>query len=112
MPNRKFLVLNRGPKEKTQPSPAQMQEMYKVFQAWSEKFKDSIVDMGSGLKSGGKVLSASGVADGPFVESKEVVGGYMIVAAEDYEGAVQIAKASPGMFMPGSSLEIRELASP
>lgn len=112
MPTRKFLVLNRGPKDKPQPSPAQMQEMYKIFQAWSEQFKDSILDMGSGLKPGGKVLSAAGMNDGPFMESKEVVGGYMIVTAEDFDGAVRIAKASPGMFMPGSSLEIRELAGP
>jgi hypothetical protein len=110
MPTHKYLVLYRGPIDPQPPSPAQMQEMYAVFTAWKEKFKASILDMGDKLKPGGKVLTASGVTDGPFVESKEIVGGFMIVAAENYEGALQIARESPPMAMPGSRLEIREMA--
>ena len=41
--------------------------------------------MGGKLKPGGKVVTAAGVMDGPFVEAKEIVGGYMIVAAESFE---------------------------
>jgi len=89
-----------------------MQEMFAVFNAWKEKFKDNILDMGGKLKSGGKIVSASGVTDGPFVEVKEIVGGFMIVAAESYERALEIAKEGPGMIMPGSSIEIREIAGP
>src|SRR2546423_6142212 len=43
---------------------------------------------------GGKVVRASGVTDGPFTEAKELVGGFMIVAAESYERAVQVAPSS------------------
>jgi hypothetical protein len=50
--------------------------------------QDDILDMGDKLKSDGRVLTGSGVADGPFVEAKEVVGGFMIVAAESYDAAV------------------------
>jgi len=76
----KFLFIQRSKPRTTQekpqqPSPAQMQEMYASFNAWKEKFKDNIVDMGGKLKAGGKVVSQSGTTDGPFVESKEVVGG-------------------------------------
>ena len=78
-----------------------MQEMYAAFNAWKEKFKDNIVDMGGKLKPGGKVVTASGVTDGPFVEAKEIVGGYMIVAAESYERALEVAREMPGMMMPG-----------
>jgi hypothetical protein len=84
--------------------------MYAVFNAWKEKFKANILDMGNKLKPGGKVLTASGVTDGPFVEAKEIVGGYMIVAAESYERALEVAKECPGILMPGSSVEIREMA--
>ena len=76
---------------------------------WKEKFKASIVDMGGQLLPGGKVLTVSGVTDGPFVESKEIVGGYMVVLAENYDGALEVARESPG-YMPGASIEIRELA--
>ena len=113
MPNRKYLCLHRRvPGERQQPSPAQMQEMQTVFNAWKEKYKANILDMGGGLKPGGKVLTASGVTDGPFTEAKEIVGGYMLVSAESYDRALEVARESPGLMMPGSSIEIRELAGP
>ena len=113
MPIQKYMCIQRSqPGEKRQPSPAQMQEMYSVFNAWKERFKANILDIGGGLKPGGKVLTASGVTDGPFIEAKEIVGGYMIVTAESYEKALEVAKESPGLMMPGSSIEIREMAGP
>ena len=45
----------------------------------------------------------------PFAESKEVVGGYMLVSAEDYDGAVEVVRACPAVHASGASLEIREL---
>ncbi len=45
-----------------------MQEMFTSFNAWKEKFRDRILDMGGQLKPGGTVVTASGAVDGPFVE--------------------------------------------
>ncbi len=87
-----------------------MQEMYAAFNAWKEKFKDNILDMGGKLMPGGKVVTTSGATDGPFVEAKEIVGGYMIVPAESFERALEVAREMPGMLMPGASIEIREVA--
>jgi hypothetical protein len=114
MPTQKYLFIQRSPpgKQQPQPSPAQMQEMYAVFNAWKEKFKANIVDMGGKLKPGGKIVTASDVTDGPFVEAKEIVGGFMIVSAESYERALEVAREGPGLMMPGSSIEIREMAGP
>jgi hypothetical protein len=90
-----------------------MQEMYTAFNAWKEKFKASILDMGGKLKPGGKILTASGATDGPFVEVKEIVGGFMIVSAESYDRALEVVRECPGvLMMPGSSVEIREMAGP
>ncbi|HKW40034.1 MAG TPA: YciI family protein, partial [Gemmatimonadales bacterium] len=75
---------------------------------WQKKFKAEIVDMGGRLKGGGRVVRSSGVTDGPFAEAKELVGGFMIVAAESYERAVQVAREMPGM-TPEASIEIREI---
>jgi hypothetical protein len=86
-----------------------MQEMYAVFNAWKEKFKENIVDMGGQLKPGGKIVTGSGATDGPFVEAKEIVGGYMLVSAESLDHAIQVAKGCPGVVGPGSSVEIREI---
>jgi hypothetical protein len=115
MPTPKYLLIQRsppasGPREP--PSPAQMQEMHAAFTAWKEKFKSNIVDMGAKLKPGGKVVSAAGVTDGPFVETKEIVGGYGVITAESYEHAVEIVREGPGMTAPGSSIEIREISIP
>jgi hypothetical protein len=113
MASKKYLVFLRTlPSKQEAPSPAQMQEMYVAFNAWKEKFKGNIVDMGGKLKPGGKILTESGVTDGPFAEAKEIVGGYMVVAAESTDRAVEIARQCPGMVRPGSSVEIREIASP
>jgi hypothetical protein len=113
MPTQKYLLIQRSvPAKQEAPSPAQMQEMYAAFNVWKEKFKDNIVDMGAKLKPGGKILTASGATDGPFVEAKEIIGGYMVVVAESYERAFEIAKECPGLIRPGSSVEIREMAGP
>ncbi len=93
------------------PSPAQMEEMYARFNAWKERFQENIVDMGGKL-GGGKIVTSEGATDGPFVEAKEVIGGYMIVSAESMEEAVEVARQSPGVAMPGSSVEVREISTP
>ncbi len=38
-----------------------MQEMYATFNAWKEKFKANILDMGGKLMPGGKIATATGV---------------------------------------------------
>ena len=111
MSKRKYLVLFRNQPTGGQagPSPEQMQQMFAAYKAWMEKFKDDILDMGDKLKAEGRVVTASGVADGPFVETKEVVGGYMIVSAANFDGAVEVVRACPAVHAPGASMEIREL---
>ena len=110
MATKKYLLIQRSaPGKREPPSPAQMQQMFAAFGAWKERFKDNILDMGGKLSSGGKVVTASAVTDGPFVESKEIVGGYMFVAADGYERAVEVARESPGVMAPGSSIEVREI---
>jgi hypothetical protein len=46
------------------------------------------------------------VADGPFAESKEAVGGYLIVQASDLEEAVAVAKGYPCLDY-GGIVEVR-----
>ncbi|MCW2778943.1 MAG: YCII-related protein [Frankiales bacterium] len=44
------------------------------------------------------------VTDGPFLETKEAVGGYYLVEAADLDDAIGMAKAIPS---PGGGLEVR-----
>ena len=113
MTTKKYLLMQRStvgaPSPSQSASPAQMQEMYAAFNAWKDKFNDNIVEMGGRLAAGGKVLTVSGVMDGPLVETKEIIGGYMVVVAEGYEKALEVAAGCPGLIRPGSSCEVREI---
>ena len=52
------------------------------------------------------------VTDGPFVEGKEMVGGFLMVKAADFPDAVQMAKNCP-IFDYDGIVEVREVqASP
>lgn len=107
----KYLCIQRrGGDPCEAPSPAQMEEMFAKFNSWKEKFKAKIVDMGGKLGDG-TVVTSDSISDGPFVEVKEIAGGFMIIEAENIEQANQIAQESPGVGMPGSSVEVREIVT-
>ena len=97
--------------ETSKPSPAQMQEMYAAFGAWQEKFKKNLIDMGGRLGDG-RLVTAESSGDGPFVEVKELVGGYMIVAADSLDEAIEVASGCPGLVGPGSGVEVIEVHGP
>ena len=109
----KYLCMQRSLPggEGEQPSPAQMQEIYARFNDWRERFRKNLVDMGGRLGEGKLVTDAS-AADGPFVEVKELVGGYMIVSAESLREAIEVARACPGLVRPGSGVEVIEIRTP
>ena len=93
----KFLCLQRsfpGSAQAERPSPAQMQEMYGKFNAWRETFQDKLVDLGGRLGKG-RLTPPDPAPDGPFVEVKELVGGYSVIAASSLDEATRLAQGSP-----------------
>jgi hypothetical protein len=108
----RYLLLYRSPHEapRSRPSPEEMQQAMAEWKAWKEKFEREIIDMGDGLTREGAVCRAAGVSDGPYIEGKEVIGGYMLVETETLERAILIAKEGPMTKQPGASVEIRALA--
>lgn len=94
------------------PSPSDMEAMYAKYQAWQDKFADNILDMGGALSSEGATVRADGVKDGPFIELKEVVGGYMLLTASSLDEAITVIQASPMVQNPSTSLELREINTP
>src|SRR5262245_17307645 len=111
----KYLCLQRslpgGEAGGQKPSPAQMQAMYEKFNEWREKFQSNLVDLGGRLGAG-RVALPDPAPDGPFVEVKELVGGYMIVSAADLDEAIQVARECPGLMRPGSGVEVIEIHAP
>lgn len=94
------------------PSPSDMEVMYAKYQAWQEKFADNILDMGNKLGSEASVVRHDSINDGPFVELKEIVGGYMMLSATTLEQAIAVIKESPMVSNVGTSIEIREICTP
>ncbi len=86
----KFLLLYRDAAEpRSQPSPEEMQAFLAMWGEWFQQFGPKIVDEGDALLPTGRVLKPGGeVANGPYVEAKEVIGGFSVVEAEHYEAAV------------------------
>jgi len=111
----KYLCLQRslpgGQAHGDKPSPAQMQAMYTKFNEWRQKFQQNLVDLGGKLGAG-KLATAEPAPDGPLIEVKELVGGYMIVSAASLDEAIQIARGCPGLVCPGSGVEVIEIHSP
>jgi hypothetical protein len=51
------------------------------------------------------------VTDGPFADTKEVIGGYYLVEADDLDGALEVAERVPAVRM-GGAVEVRPFAVP
>ncbi len=49
------------------------------------------------------------VTDGPFMEGKEIVGGYLIGKAESYADAVELAKGCPILQFENGNVEVRAI---
>jgi hypothetical protein len=109
----KFLfVYRRGSDAADKMTPEQLQQSMKKWEAWiNEGFqKGWMVDPGDGLTQEGRVVNGKKVVmDGPFVEAKEIVGGFSIVQADTINAAAEIAKGCPGL-QSGGTVEVRVLA--
>jgi hypothetical protein len=92
-------------------SPEQLQERMGKWFAWGNKMQEQgILKGGEALLSTGKCVSGPDriVSDGPFAESKELIGGYYTVTANDFDEVVQIAQDFPDYDL-GGTVEIREI---
>lgn len=65
---------------------------------------------GEELVATGKHISGTEktVTDGPYLEGKELVGGYYIIEAKDYDDAVEVAKGFSDFDLEGK-VEVREV---
>ena len=67
---------------------------------------------GRALERTGVIVSGKNgriITDGPFAESKEAIGGYLVLDVETIEEAIAIAQSSPSLAY-GGSIEVRPVA--
>lgn len=98
---RYMLMLLDTPADYAALTPQQMQDVVTEYGQWAERMgKEGKLAGGDKLADeGGKILKGKGAAavvtDGPFAETKEVLGGYFIIHAASYDEAVAIARTCP-----------------
>lgn len=104
---KKFLYVFRGGRDEfSQQSPEEIQAHMQRWGEWMAKVNAE----GYPLQEDGKVVGKGGsiITDGPFTEGKEVVGGYVVVDANDLDHAIEISKDCP-IFEYGGFTEVREI---
>ena len=92
-------------------SPEQMQAIMKKWMDWmgSIAAQNKLVSQGNRLGNEGKTVKPGNViTDGPYVEIKESVGGYIVVRAESVEEAAELAKGCP-ILTVGGNVEVRPI---
>jgi hypothetical protein len=104
-----FLVISRGQWDSTL-SRKEKQNVIDQFYAWLEQLvADGKMKRGQRLTYEGKTIGRqSAITDGPFGESKEVIGGYWFILANNLDEAAQIAKGNPCLDC-GLSMEVRPI---
>jgi hypothetical protein len=96
MPNY-FLFLHENPESFANVSPEEIQRIIKRYSEWSDRMRSNgHLLRGEKLQDGtGRVLRGESTTDGPYTESKEVIGGLFEIQAVDYDEAVEVARTCP-----------------
>src|SRR5215212_8092545 len=110
---KEFLFLFRGGDGATlQQSPERWQEHMQKWMVWMGDLKDRGKLIGAQpLTMTGKIVTGSKkvVSDGPYMEGKEMVAGYLMCHAAGYDEAVEISKGCPILEFEDGTIEIREI---
>jgi hypothetical protein len=111
-PKLQYLLLFRGTNWHRELSANEIQEIMGRTNAWFDRLaREGTCKAGQPLEGEGRQINfhEGSVADGPFTETKESVGGYLLIEAESLEEAVAIAKENP-MIPYGLTVEVRPVA--
>lgn len=108
-----FLLVFRREAASNEPplSPEQLQAMMKPWQDWmgSIAAQNKLVDPGNRLAPEGRVVRPGAVViNGPYVEIKEAIGGYIIVKANSLDEAAELSKGCP-ILKIGGNVEVRTI---
>ena len=107
-----YLILLHESNKMPEFSPEEIQAVIRRYKAWGERIRaagnyldsNKLADTGRVLRGdSGKVR----ITDGPFTETKDVLGGYYMVQAETYERAAELCRDSP--HLDYGAIEIRRI---
>jgi hypothetical protein len=119
MPNpnesKEFMLILRGGIHPRDMQPEQIQALMAKFGQWMSQMQSCGQVRGVGrLEDDGRRLSRKHgqiMTDGPYVEAKEIIGGYFLISAPDLNQALDIAKQCPILENEGT-VEVRPIQPP
>ncbi|MCF3649730.1 YciI family protein [Synoicihabitans lomoniglobus] len=107
-----LLFRNTGPETHAHLSAAERQQLVERWNAWFVGLRDAgLATDGRPLELTSRIVAGPGgkrVTDGPFPESHEAVGGYVMLQVADLDEATAIAQRHPGLAY-GLVIEVRPM---
>ena len=106
-----MMLFHSEPNADFNPTPEQIQDELKDWQEWMGKIEaqGKLKNPGDALGFEGKTINADGsITDGPYAELKEIVGGYIVVSAENIDEAAALGKGCP-VLKNGGKVEVRDI---
>jgi hypothetical protein len=101
-----YLVISRGQWDQDK-SREEIQQAIDAFYAWYDRLvKEGKMRAGQRLATQAKIVSRKGVTDGPFAETKEMIGGYWFIFASSLSEAAELAAQNPCLAC-GLTYEVR-----
>ncbi|MEM9329025.1 MAG: YciI family protein [Bacteroidota bacterium] len=92
---RQYLLLLKGKKELDY-SPQKLQKRLEEYRGWVTTIHKHYVMDNRLEREGAHLISREEIkTDGPFLESKEIIAGFIIIQADSLAQATSIARASP-----------------
>ena len=108
-----YMLLFRSDEWYNRLSYEELQKLINQNTAWIERLTaQGKAKPGRALERTSAIVSSKSgrlVIDGPFAESKEAIGGYLVLNVETIDEAIAIAQRSPGLAF-GGSIELRPVA--
>ena len=106
----KYVMLIMDTPNEPTPGTPEFNAWYAEVGAWYEKWGTAgKLETGHQLQGPqtAKTVRAGGVTDGPFMETKEVLGGFSILDTDSIDEAVDISKSWPGVVRGWITIELR-----
>jgi len=106
-----MLIFHGGEMQPAEQTPENMEASMGKWIFWIDKLaKAGKYDSGEPLLPGGKMISGANktITDAPFIEGKEIVGGYFIINAADYKEAVELCADYPD-YDRGGKVQVRQV---
>jgi hypothetical protein len=109
-----FIFRESTPEAYDAMSPEQRRQSMQEWNDWCDRLAgQGRLQLGHPLEPQGRVVAAARarrVVDGPFVEAKELVGGFLMVTADDLDEATSLAEECPNL-RHGLTIEVRPVAA-